>query len=1547
MNATKLSHIRLPPGCDLSDLESMLGFPEEIARCLTIVEMSIYRKVPAAFYLRHATSTGGRKVTSWKHPTVQDLIERYGEVINWVNRVATSATRADDRRVVISSLLRVALACKNMGNFMGVMEILSGLRSQNLESTWPLLRTKDREIFRTLSEMLVTQLNLNSLIKSLTKTNELSGHRLIFYFGWLLKRIKAVNAAALSVVLNEEDMGDESDSSHGVGLVAFERMVNLDKLNVLRGILDEIQAHVDSMPKTFLDVATSTLDNLPSLEFLATSVPEEETLFPEEELRADFPLFPLASTGLDLYILHQLHNGTTFIRYEDSSNPRTTVCVLKIMRCNSQLKWSKARWSSGKLERHESICNPTDAGAPCMVPDMSAGGFEAGYLYIWQVREIWKGNLPKDDKTIIRRHGVSWLEPDCCLSLSYGNNVADTRYIHLIAPVNMVRLWYNALTNLHQAVQHHVSQADQRPLWLRKVYHKLYKENGRRQYPSVAESCREFSSGKCTGMSFSGNSVSSFSEIKDPQDWIFPRPSRRQTPNPGRGPSLDGSAEKSLGQSARKLYRTKGDRESRRQPNFNPQEGVNVRELSRFEQTYPADNPVEFAVFSEMYDRFWSCYRSDLRLIFNSKATVKALAEEQDVEQPRDQSTDGEQGDGRKNSRRKTGTSLGPVVDALGKVAEAEEPCPDSSATEKKEGAPAIEKKEVTATPSLLSLGSVVSLALSQRKSNASEARSRWIAASQKKRVSKKPSSKLITSLTSNSLTSNEQPEPSEIERPVMLMNVTDLQQFMKTEQNEELSESACLEIIKKYEKNQGILAMNCLSLDGWIRFMTSKENYAFEVENLSIKQEEMTHPLSHYFIESSHNTYLTGHQLRGESTVEMYRQVLLTGCRCVELDCWDGEDGSPVIYHGHTLTTKIKFKDVVEAINEAAFITSPYPVILSFENHCSIPQQQEMARLCDETFKEKLVKTFLFEGDLQLDPKLPSPEQLKYRILIKNKKKPPELSQLAMTANCSFEGQTIVELGEADDVDEDYDEADGEDVAARGHQRSVQGQSEDFISTEERRRRESTSTEASEMTVFSSMMSREATYKRQKETNKIAEELSRLVIYTQAVKFDRLPSGKDWPSLYSMQPLPSMLEDHIFRREGSVHSFSDRSGTPFNSKHRSSSDLSLIGFSGRSFRKRGSAAGDILLSSRKRAPSMASSHSSDSVSVTNHLAQQAIQGIIGGATGSPSLIDIMRCAEPPSAFQTSSLAENTAKKLCKKQPSDVVLHTELQLMRVYPAAKRFDSSNYNPMMFWPCGFQLVALNYQTEDMAMQLNRAFFSQNGHCGYVLKPYVMWMPDDSTDLIKFNPWEIECANLPPLNLTITVISGQSLSTNHGSNVYVEVEVVGIPTDTVKGKTRQSQRNAFNPIWNEEFNYRVSFREIACVRFTVWDFSSQNLLAQRVVPLRYLRRGYRHLRLRSPQDNVLEVASLFICTQMNEETIGIDGWSLQKQCNEAWVADADTDQGQETPEVEIVEQQDEGKMSGDDVTLCTAADRRQPDGAPQRTSSSTSMKVVLYNL
>lgn len=68
-----------------------------------------------------------------------------------------------------------------------------------------------------------------------------------------------------------------------------------------------------------------------------------------------------------------------------------------------------------------------------------------------------------------------------------------------------------------------------------------------------------------------------------------------------------------------------------------------------------------------------------------------------------------------------------------------------------------------------------------------------------------------------------------------------------------------------------------------------------------------------------------------------MYRQVLLSGCRCIELDVVDSERGSdePEIKHKNTPVRAVPFEQVIRAIKECAFKLTPYPLILSIENHC------------------------------------------------------------------------------------------------------------------------------------------------------------------------------------------------------------------------------------------------------------------------------------------------------------------------------------------------------------------------------------------------------------------------------------------------------------------------------------------------------------------------------------------------------------------------------------------------------------------------------------
>lgn len=83
--------------------------------------------------------------------------------------------------------------------------------------------------------------------------------------------------------------------------------------------------------------------------------------------------------------------------------------------------------------------------------------------------------------------------------------------------------------------------------------------------------------------------------------------------------------------------------------------------------------------------------------------------------------------------------------------------------------------------------------------------------------------------------------------------------------------------LIQSYEQDKSKQKIGQLTLEGFTNYLMSPDNLPTNIHNLPVFQ-NMDQPLSHYFINSSHNTYLTGDQFSGKSSVEIYRQCLLAG---------------------------------------------------------------------------------------------------------------------------------------------------------------------------------------------------------------------------------------------------------------------------------------------------------------------------------------------------------------------------------------------------------------------------------------------------------------------------------------------------------------------------------------------------------------------------------------------------------------------------------------------------------------------------------------------
>ncbi|KAM9217594.1 1-phosphatidylinositol 4,5-bisphosphate phosphodiesterase eta-2 isoform 2-T2 [Leptosomus discolor] len=654
-------------------------------------------------------------------------------------------------------------------------------------------------------------------------------------------------------------------------------------------------------------------------------------------------------------------------------------------------------------------------------------------------------------------------------------------------------------------------------------------------------------------------------------------------------------------------------------------------------------------------------------------------------------------------------------------------------------------------------------------------------------------------------------------------LDTDDLRRFLEIEQKMmNVTKEHCLEIISKFEPCLENKKEGALGIDGFTNYMRSPSGDIFNPEHYQVHQ-DMSYPLSHYFITSSHNTYLMGDQLMSQSRVDMYAWVLQSGCRCVEVDCWDGPDGEPIVHHGYTLTSKILFKDVIETINKYAFIKNEYPVILSIENHCSVIQQKKMAQYLTEILGDKLDLSSVNNDD---STRLPSPASLKGKILVKGKKLPANISDDAEEGEVSDEDS-------ADEIDDDCKLMNGDASTNRKRVETIAKKKLDSLIKESKiRDRE----DPNNFTVTTLPSSGKAVLKSDSKKNKLEDDVESGEDFSTNKRHSRSLMG----SFSKRKKKGSKLKKATSLEEGEDDS--DSQGN----LARSSVHCSRI--------------------NRQKKTMKLSRALSDLVKYTKSVGIHDVE------------------AEISSSWQVSSFSETKAHQILQQKPAQYLRFNQHQLSRIYPSSYRVDSSNYNPQPFWNAGCQLVALNYQSEGRMLQLNRAKFSANGNCGYVLKPDCMCQG-------VFNPnSEDPLPGQLKKQLVLRIISGQQLPKPRDSMLgdrgeiidpFVEVEVIGLPVDCFKDQTRVVDDNGFNPMWEETLVFTVHMPEIALIRFLVWDHDpiGRDFIGQRTIAFSSMMPGYRHVYLEG-----IEEASIFVHVAINDicgktkQALGLKGLFLR---------------------------------------------------------------------
>ncbi|XP_043929391.1 1-phosphatidylinositol 4,5-bisphosphate phosphodiesterase beta-2-like [Protopterus annectens] len=675
--------------------------------------------------------------------------------------------------------------------------------------------------------------------------------------------------------------------------------------------------------------------------------------------------------------------------------------------------------------------------------------------------------------------------------------------------------------------------------------------------------------------------------------------------------------------------------------------------------------------------------------------------------------------------------------------------------------------------------------------------------------------------------------------------------------------------------RRQNELGKGQLSPEGMIWFLCGSENSIVAPEKLLVTQ-DMTQPLPHYFVNSSHNTYLTAGQFSGISSPEMYRQTLLSGCRCVELDCWKGKppEEEPIITHGFTMTTEILFKEVIEAIAESAFKVSQYPVVLSFENHVdSAKQQAKMADYCRNIFGDMLLIDLLDKYPLKAGSAMPSPQELLGKILIKNKKNqtaPPQQNNQDPNKKKPADSDDAEQALPADVDDglswEIYDGSTPEtdnantDTAEKGP--------------------DSEGVKKHDLSAFHipEMNTRVQESNHLKE--KAALEPGHFTVYC-LLPDDRhvnnSEAGGDQTVSLNSRTTESINEAAV----SCDRAHAESNGGPGNSEHTNAQEFKDL--PGLVNNNAGPVQEFDRLTTRSEVQEVkeqeeAENEEEDDAGLNEESVKNSDEGTAGSEViAYEEMSRLVNYVQPMKfisfeiskqknrSFAISSFVETRANDLLTKFSVEFVEYNKRQMSRIYPKGTRMDSSNYMPQMFWNAGCQFVALNFQTMDLPMQLNMALFEFNGKSGYLIKHEHMRRTNKIFDPFTTDRLDGVVAN----TVSIAIISGQFLS-DRSVKTYVEVELFGLPGDPKrKYKTKlSSDTNSICPHWKESpFVFeKILMPDLASLRVAAYEEGAK-FIGHRILPVNIIQSGYHHICLRSEANLPLSLPSLFVFVEVKD--------------------------------------------------------------------------------